>query len=413
MEVFKPFVGYTYFNRFEKSNNFSRYVCPYNFEVLLKEKSVMFKKKEHNIFNFKEERQGKLKLKTWIDDSVLVKGKSKAFYIYEISYKISGSVYSFIGIVGALKLPEKEYDESYVFCCEETLNEQVQDNFDFLKNCGFSSAPICALYEGIESNKILNLIKSKMQYSYVFKAKQNNVVHKIWKIDEDEALESLIDFFKGMNYYIVGGVEKYEAALKYRNYLKKNNLKTESNNEDYIMTLLFPKSSFSFTMLPVHRIVSGMEMFDGQEILNKSSKYFNISSCKTLNSMRKTLFNFRRQGENAFGLYADDCYNVLSLKDRSILKEFSSDFSDFDVFIVDEIFLKHILNISDDKVSYVVVDTFASYSVDCGKACFAVILSAIRSEEFFSVVEKNKKFFRKSFSFFPKPVEGLLFYVVD
>ena len=417
MEVFEPFFSYTYFSRFEKSNNFSKYVCPYNFEVDFKETKFMLAKNEYNILNFKKEA-GELKLKTWIDDSVLIRSQSKSFYIYEISYKISSVIYSLIGIVGALKLPQENDKDDFIFTCEETLEEEVEENFNFLKNYGFYSSPVCALYEGEKDNKVLNIIKSKMQYSYLFKAKQNNVVHKIWRVDDLETVEILVDFFKNMKYYIVGGTEKYEAAIKYKEHLKNDkDRKNLGCDENFVMTLLFPKDSFFFTTLPVHRLVSGIDMFDGQEILKKSSKYFEISSCKTLNSMRKTLFNFRRQGENAFGLYADDCYSVLSLKDKEIFKEFDYDdfsyFKKFDVFIADKIFLKHILNIPDKNIYYSVVDSSASCCVDCGEACFAVILSAIRSGEFFEVVKSKKKFLKKSFSFFPKPVEGLLFYVFN
>ena len=53
MGIFEPFFSYTYFNRFEKSNNFSKYVCPYNFEVDFKEREFTLKKNEYNIFNFR------------------------------------------------------------------------------------------------------------------------------------------------------------------------------------------------------------------------------------------------------------------------------------------------------------------------------------------------------------------------
>ena len=358
-----------------------------------------------------------LKLKTWIDDSVLVRSQSKSFYIYEISYKISSVIYSLIGIVGALKIPEQDYEKDFIFTCEETLDKQVEENFNFLKNYGFYSSPVCALYEGKKDNKVLNIIKSKMQYSYLFKAKQNNVVHKIWRVDDSATVEILVDFFKNMKYYIVSGTEKYKAAAKYKKHSGGEIYKKGFCDASFVMTLIFPKDSFSLTTLPVHRLISGVDMFDGQEILRKASEYFEISSCKTLNSMRKTLFNFRRQGENAFGLYADDCYSVLSLKDKEIFQRFNcyslNYFKKLDVFIVDNIFLKNILNISDKNIYYSVVDASASYYVDSGEACFAVILSAIRSSEFFEVVQSQKKFPKKSFSFFPKPVEGLLFYVFN
>ncbi len=417
MKKFKPFLNYTYFNKFEKSNNFSRFVCPNSFNVLSNKQSDLLTRNEHNVFSFKDDVNGASKIKNWIDDSVVVSNKQLAFYIYEMTYKISGNNYSLIGIVGALKLPEKNDDE-YILSCEESLNDDVDFNFNFLKNCGFYSSPICAVYEDEDNNKILNIVKAKTVSSYIFKAKQNNVVHKIWRIDDEKTIDFLTEFFQDKVYYLLDGVEKYQAAIKYRDYLKENNLKTNFNDENYIMTLLFEKNSIPFTALPFHRLVSGLKMFDGEAILKESSENFDILKCKTLDSMRRTLFNFRREGKLAFGIYLDDCYSVLCLKDLEKFKELFEKFSEykkFDFFVLNKLFFEDILKLNSDDLNshlnYCCVDQTASDIVDEGDACFSVYLSALRSSEIFEFFKIDKKLLPKSYSFFPNPVEGLLFYI--
>ncbi len=415
MEVFKPFLGQNYFNKYEKSNNFSRFVCPYNFDVESYEKSLIFKKNDHNVFNFKDDKKGRSNFKSWVEGSVLVPSKNPTFYIYEMSYKIAGVLYSLKGIVGILKLPEK--GEDYVLTCAETDENDVEKVFGFLKNSGFYSSPVCAFVDCKDSSKFLNLVKGKMISSYVFKAKQDNVVHKIWKIEDVESVNFLLDFFKNRVYYIFSGVEKYEASIRYRDFLRKNFDSAREDKEDYILTLAFLKNDFSFTALPYHRLVSGLFMFDGKEILKKVSEYFNIVSCKTLDSMRSTLFNCRREEKVSFGFYADGCYSVFVLKNveevkKSFKNEEDSD-EKFDIFVLNRILLGKILNVGPEQVSYSVVDKMATKSVDEGNACFCIYLNAIRSCEFFSVIKSNKKLPKRSYCFFPNPVEGLLFYALD
>ncbi len=415
MEVFKPFLGQNYFNKYEKSNNFSRFVCPYNFEVESYEKSLIFKKNEHNVFNFKDNKEGRSDFKSWTEGSVLVQSKNLAFYIYEMSYKISGVLYSLKGIVGALKLPEK--GEDYVITCEETDEEDVKTNFEFLKNSGFSSSPVCAFVDCKDSKKILNLIKGKMISSYIFKAKHRNVVHKIWKIEDTESINFLLDFFKNRVYYVFSGVEKYEASIRYRDFLREDNKIEGERKEDYILTLAFLKDNLSFTMLPYHRLVSGSFMFDSEEILKKVSEYFEIIRCKTLDSMRSTLFNCRREEKISFGFYVDESYAVFILKDIEKVKEmfnFEEGFEEkFDLIVLNRLLLQKILNVNSKEVSYSFVDKAATEFVDVGDACFCIYLNAIRSSEFFDVIKSNKKLPKKSYCFFPNPVEGLLFYVLD
>lgn len=403
MEVFKPFCAYTYFRRFEKSNNFSRFVCPYNFRVNFKENEKNLTKNEHNVFNFKKDEEGKEKLKSWIDGSILVSNKSPSFYVYEISYKVFGVVYNLVGVVGALKLPE-EGEKEFLVTCEETLKEEVEFNLNFLNNSSFFSSPVCAMYEEEQTEVVSNLIKSAMASSCIFKAKQNGVMHKVWEINEEESLNILKEFFKDKVYYVVCGTEKLNAAISHKKNLKK---KEGLENENYVMTFLFPKK-LSLTALPIHRVVSGIEMFDGEEILKKASEKFNITPCKTLDSMRKTLFNFKRNNENAFGFYADGCYSVLSLKEKDEKRSF---LESLDVFVLNKLFLNEILNIKSENVSFAYLDNAASFYVDSGDACFAIFLNAVRSEEIFNIVKLKEKLPEKSFNFFPKPAEGLLFYV--
>ncbi len=410
MDIFKPFLGYNYFNRFEKSNNFSRLVCPYNFELFYEDASFIYSKNENNIFNIKVGVSTKDMFKNWLGGSVVVASKVPSFYIYEMSYKISGFNYVLTGVVGALKLLDS--DEDYLTFCEDCLDGEIEEQFEFLKNSGFYSSPICALYEEDEDLKFLNIIKATMTSSYLFKAKQNNVLHKIWKVFEPKAVDIFKNYFKNKKYFLVCGTEKYRAAAKYRELVGG----AGEDSSNYVMAFLFPKSDFNFTALPIHRLVSGIDMFDSEKMLNSVSKYFDVKGCKTLDSMRNVMFNFKRDNKTAFGFYADDGYSALSLKDEGLVKNFFEEYTNYeqlDVVVLNEIILKNMLNISPSCLGYSCVDSVASLAVDSGDACFAIFLNGLRSSEFFELIKGGRKLPTKSFSFFPKPVEGLLFYLLN
>ena len=407
MKRFKPFAGYTYYNRYEKSNNFSKYVCPYNFENLTEEKINSLKKNENNVYLFVEDLNGKANFKTLLDENVFVAEKSEVFYVYEMSYKINNTPYKITGVVGVLKLPEK--GEDYLKICEEVDEKDVLKNIDFLKNCEFFSSPICAIYEEKEEEKIYNLIENLKTSSCFLKAKYEKVIHKIWKVKEEEKINILIDFFKDKEYYVVGGTEKCEAILKSEDFF-------DGKKPKYVAAFLFSSFSNRFVGLPVHRLVSELYMFDSKAILEKSLKYFEISHCKNLDVMRNLMFNFRRQNRVCFGFYADDCFNVLTLKSSNEVEKMLEDgdiSKNLDVFVLNEILLKNVLNIKSSDVKYSHNDLEAVFCVDSANACFAIFLNAIRSSEFFKIVKENKKLPKKSFCFFPRPVEGLFFQLIS
>ena len=83
----------------------------------------------------------------------------------------------------------------------------------------------------------------------------------------------------------------------------------------------------------------------------------------------------------------------------------------FDVLVLNKLIFEKILSVDLKNVSYCCCDKVATNSVDVGDAYFCIYLNAIRGKEFFDTVKSNKKLPKRCYSFFPNPVEGLLFYV--
>ena len=416
MSTIKPFRGLYYTDKSTKSNNLSRVVCPPYDMISNEQKEELKSKNEFNAVNLElpnSYEEAKKALDEWIKNKILTFDETPSIYIYEISYKVNNETYRLKGIIGGLKLPEK--GENYIMPHKNTNNEHAIDRMELLDktNCEFS--PICVLYNDDE-NQIKHMLNTVAKSNYLAKSKQNNLIHKIWKISDPDTIASFEKLFNNKTYCIADGHARFKAACSYREKLRENENISENHPANFVMTFFVEQNDQALTILPTHRIISNIDMFDSDDMLEKSSQYFNIIKCKTLKSTRNTMFGLRRENKNAFGIYTDGYYCVLVLKDDSIMKEISNQsdaYNKLDVTVLHKLFFEKVLNIESEQITYSQSANKACQYVDNGDACFAVLLSATRMNEIIDISNNKENVPPKSTLFFPTPVSGLVFYSLD
>lgn len=412
----KPFKGLYYTDKSTKSNNLSRVVCPPYDIISDEQKAELKSKSKFNAVNLEAPDsydEAKKSLDEWIKNKILTFDEAPSIYIYEISYKVNNEVCRLKGVVGSLKLPEK--DEDYIIANQNTINDNKVDRIQLLDNTNCQFSPVFMLYEDNE-NEIQNLIRTSIKSNYLAKSKQNNIIHKIWKISDPEIINCFEELFENKTYYIADGHSRLEAACSYRDRLRKEQNISDDHPANFIMAFFVDQNDPALTILPTHRIVSNIDMFDSDSMLEQASQYFDIIRCKTMKSTRNTMFGLRRKNKNAFGIYTDGCYSVLVLKDDNIMKEISSqsdEYKSLDVTVLHKLFFEKILNIDSKQITYNQSANEACRCVDNGDACFAVFLSATRISEAIDISKNKENMPLNSTLFFPKPMAGLIFYSLN
>ncbi|MDE5600629.1 MAG: DUF1015 domain-containing protein, partial [Oscillospiraceae bacterium] len=416
MSIVVPFHGLCYTNKIAKSNNVSKVVCP-PYDMISNElKLKLESKSKYNAANLEAPESyedAKELLDKWIKDEILTFSEKPSLYLYEAYYKIENETYCMKAIIGGLKLPKD--GEDYIRTHENTFEKYKSDRMELFSTTKCEFSPICALYQD-DDNLTLDIISNIVRSHYIAKAKQNNVTHKIWEISDEETIKKLEQLFNNKTYYIADGHHRFATACAYRDKLEKDQKIDKDNPANYVMALLVRQNDPSLTVLPTHRLVSNIEMFDSDEILEKAAKYFNIINCQTLKSTRNTMFGYRRENKNAFGVYIDGEYKVLVLKDSEIMKTIcdkSSAYRNLDVTVLHELLFNKILSLNSEQISYNQSATKTRDAVDNGDACFAVFLSATRMNEIIEMADNRENMPQKSTLFFPKPTTGLVFYPLE
>ncbi len=405
----KPFSGLYYYNKLLKANNnVSRFVKKvYNFgDENLKLNLKLKATREFNVEalqNFKFYEQINNNFKDWLKNGILTVSGGTAFYVCEISYKISDKTYSVKGFFSLLKLPN--VGECEILHLEDVDKDSTETVLNALKYLNFQTSSIFALFD--DSKNVINQIINEMCKGGCFeRAKHSNVSYKVWEVVDESLIEKLKNSFQKVDQiFLAGGREIFDAAII-------NNQKNGGLN--YILTFFIDKSNAALASLPYHRIVS-MEMFDFEQVLNKLSNYFDYIKCKSVNVMHNTMFNCKRENVHAFGVYAEESFGVLVLKDFSIIEEkFGVNLKNrLDSFIANEFIFQTLLNIEKHNLQFTSSVVVAKAAVDSGDGCLALFLNSERINDVFNVVKNGEKIPFKALEVFPRPVDGLVFSSIE
>ena len=398
----KPFSGLYYYNRFSKSNNVSRFLKKsFNSNEFFDANSA-----NSDEFSLKASQKShdfeaiKFKFENLLKNGEVTASGLPAFYVCSISYKISGRLYEARGIFAILKLPK-----------DDGLNVSFLENFDeiatkaaceFLNNINLQTRSAFALYDD-ENYEIENLLKLVCEGPCCERAKHLNVSYKVWEVNDGKLIEELQNKFKKISkIYMVKGRDVYDAVLKRREFDEKFK---------YVLTFFMERTSEVLAVLPFHRIIS-MNMFNFGKCLNKLSPYFDFLEFKSLNSMRSKMFSLKRDGKCAFGIYAEEIFGVLTLKDSfNFNKEFdnSTDYY-LDADVLNKLVVDKLFCLKKSDLQFTNSAKAAKMAVDNGDGCMALFLNSERIASLVDILDRGETLPYKVAGVFPDPVDGLIFY---
>lgn len=403
----KPFSGLYYYNKFSKSNNVSKFL---NRAFYLNSNTGLnLKTNAADEFNFKLLQKKcdydaiNVKFKAWLEDGALTVSGLPSFYVCSVSYKIAGNIYESKGVFGAFKLPRKEDCE--IISVENYDDVEKKFIFDYLNRVNLQISPVFALYEEDEK-EIVNLLDNACAGPCCEKFKHLNTIYKVWEVKNADLILRIREYFKKINkLYVINGFAFYNAVVE-------NNSINKGRKIDYILTFFMEKSSEVLAVLPFHRVFS-MNMFDLQECLNKFGTYFDYFELRSLSAMRSKMFSLKRENKTVFGFYAEESFGVLVLKDDF---KFGEEFDKFkhvrnlDAFIVNELIVSKLLNLSSVDVQCTSSALEAKSAVDRGDGCLALFLNSERLTDLIEFSHSGEKMPYKFAGFFPNSLDGLVLY---
>lgn len=369
-------------------------------------------------------------LDDWIRDGVLMQDAAPGVYPYFQEYTVPGTTHRRTrkGFIALGRL--EDYSVGVVFPHERTLPGPRADRLELLRETRTQTGLLFLLYPDPErkTDKIVN--ETARRDPLVELTDENGVVHRLWALSDSEAVRALVGEMTEKRLLIADGHHRYETALAYRDLCRQaaGTIDRDAPAEKAMMAL-FNTEGEGLTILPTHRLVSGVKGFHFDAFRRQLAPHFDWYAYPFTDSAERetALAEFRRdldargRERRAVGAYAGGgAFYLFLLRNEGELDRRLSELAPaerrLDVVLLHRVILEQGLGITQKEVSgekrvgYERDIEAALAAVDAGRAQLALVLNPARIDQVADAAFAGRVLPEKSTDFYPKLLSGLTLY---
>lgn len=387
-----PFRGLLY-NK-EKVKDFSLVITP-PYDVISEEQKEDYLKKSHynfvNLILANDYDKAAEILNEWQNNGILKQDDKESVYLYEQNYVVNGKNYVRTGFISLLKI--EELGEG-VLPHEKTTNKPFEDRLKLLEATKANFGTLFLIYD--DKEKIIDQkINEKLNEEPYIDFSENNVQHRLFKINDTEFINFLKNEMKNHQCFIADGHHRYKTSLHY----------SKKHGYNYVMVCLVNTFNEGMIILPTHRLLFGLDL-DTNDFMRKIESYFEVEELADTTEMIKKL-ETQEIRNNVFGFY--DNINkksyFLKLKDKN---------KKLGVEIIHKLVIEDILGISQEEqekgknIEFVKGTKKTLEKLKNNKYQLAFFINPPSISDVLSKSRANETMPSKSTYFYPKLYSGLV-----
>ncbi len=362
-------------------------------------------------------------LAAWRSDGTLRKDPHPSVYVYEQTFVVPGTDVERTqhGFFARLRL-EPFGSESGVLPHERTLAGPREDRYKLLRATGVNTSPVVALFaddSGATAERLSFVAAGPPDLEVT---DDDGVRHRLWAVPADgdgasaEVATGLISAAAARPVTIADGHHRYETALQYRDERRMSRSCEEDPAFDYILALFLEATGEPLTVLPTHRIVTGVT-YGGEVLVDRARSLFDV---EPVDSAAALVERFERVGlasggRGRFGLWTRFGGAVLTARRdafANLLPPGGDAVRSLDVTLLG-VALEQLLGVdaaavANGAVAYTKSAAEAIDEVDSVEADAAFLLEGTPVASILAVAHAGDVMPQKSTYFFPKALSGLV-----
>ena len=375
---------------------------PYNFIHILLGKDIAGEDKYVRAANY---------FNVWLNNKILVFDKAQAIYFYSQDYRVKGEQRTRLGFISLLRLEDKD---KAIYKHEHTRPAPKEDRLKLLNHIHANLSPIFSVF--LDKKRIIQRIFNKYikeSATLIDVTDDEGTVHKLWRIEDQQALKSIEEALMQEDIFIADGHHRYEVACAYRDQMRQKFGKGSGQESyNYVLSYFTNTDPHGLNILPIHRLLNLDKPLDLEKFIASLKEYFDVDEVK---DKQKFFFLLEKSGisEHVIGMYKEKRYWLMRLKNVKILdKELSDrpkDYRVLDVSILNHLVFKKIFGIeNNENLEFSPhADEFIE-KVDSDPSYIAFFLNPVRMEQIIAVASKGERMPPKSTYFYPKVLSGLV-----
>jgi uncharacterized protein (DUF1015 family) len=404
MEI-RPLRGYRYAG--DAAGDVSAVVAPPYDQISPEAQDRLYAMSPHNIVRatYPKDAGDKYRgargtLDGWLAQGVWRRDERPGIYPYHQTYTAGGQTVTRMGFVALGEV--SDYARGEVLPHERTHAGPKRDRIELLEA---TAADIGLLFmltadPGGELRRATAPVGEPIAEARDLKGE----LHRLWRVTDGTVIRRVRELMATRPVIIADGHHRYETAVAYA--------QRHPNASDKLMAF-FALEAPGLTIMPNHRLVHGIQGFDFDDFVQMAAGWFDLSPLADPPAV---------QLENrTIGVVSGPDAAVLRLKpgaekDIAWPERTSPAWRGLAVSILHEGLLRPLLGITDAKldakthVDYTADRTEAIQLARDGKYQAAFLIAATTAEELQAVVRGGELLPQKSTHFYPKLLDGLVFY---
>lgn len=372
-------------------------------------------------------------LHEWIAQGVLVRDPVPAIYVYSQEYRLPHSSERKCrkGFIALGRV--EDFAAGVVFRHEQTLPGPRADRLELLRHTHAHTGQLFMLYTD-PGRRLDTLLERVSRPPAPVEAEDEfGVAHRLWPVVDSATVRFFQTEMADQKLVIADGHHRYETALAYRDECRaRHNANDRSAPYEKVMMTFFNVHDAGLTILPTHRVVSGLPDFRVEQFRRQVEPYFewraypfsgNSERAASYDAFRSDLANYGRE-RRAVGVYAGGNAFYLCVLTRegelgSLLPDISEAGRQLDVVLLHRVVLEKGLGITAEAVKgeknirYEREMDAAIAAVDRGLAQLCCLLNPVRVEQVTEMALAGELLPQKSSDFYPKLLSGLTIYRLD
>jgi uncharacterized protein (DUF1015 family) len=356
------------------------------------------------------------RLREWLGSGILSEDGAPAIYPCTQTYVDEHGVErTRSGFFAALRL--YEFAEQQVLPHERTLSGPKADRLNMFRKTGANLSSIFGLYAD-PARSVDNVIREFCgSHEPAVDSGFQGVRNRMWRITDPSLVEQFQSVLGGVKVYIADGHHRYETGVAYRNERAAANPgHTGREPYNYILAYLSNIHDEGLLILPIHRLVHGLQHFDVEAFIKKLDRHFTVWELPG----RKALDEFLGECPScvAYGLVFPGVVLGISLDSKPgevLSSPVPEVLQQLGVVILHDLVIGQMLGISaeatarESNLTYVKSEQDVFDSVAAGTAQMGIVLKPTRVEQVVSVAASGEVMPQKSTWFYPKVMTGMVF----
>ncbi len=351
---------------------------------------------------------------SWQSQEIIQQDKIEGIYPYFQEFTLTGGHENKIrkGFVCLVKIGDEEADT--VLLHENTIPKAVNDRVELLKETKLNVSPTHGLYHDPD-HQLEPILDEVMSHPLFETEDYQGVLDKISVVQDKQLIEKFQRVLEGQKIILADGHHRFASSKQFQAHCKAQN-PNHSGEELYNYHLMYLTNSASkdLRILPTHRLITSLENFDADKIMESLSEDFHVREIEDPYDIPDIILGKK----HAFGVVFKNRYFKVRLKENiesEIPWKFPESIKGLDLTIMHYFIIEKALGIAgrhqrkDEHVSFERNFANCLEHVRNGDSQMALITNDIEMKQVIDVCHSGFTMPQKSTYFYPKAICGFLF----